>query len=135
MNEKKLENFEKLSEFVKERDKKLKFVNEVSELLRKYNFSKDYLNYAYKHTDVESDRHLYNIGIPCYKDNEYSGDIELLVSGTKEEVEEFKKEFSKKVKETYADDENIMFPDDVFVSEIDSILSLKHYIATYGLEK
>lgn len=135
MDEKKLENFEKLSKFVKDRDKKLKFVNEVSKLLRKYNFDKDYLNYAYKHTDVESDRHLYNIGIPCYKDNEYSGDIELLVSGTKEEVEEFKKEFSKKVKETYADDENIMFPDDVFVSEIDSILSLKHYIATYGLEK
>lgn len=118
---------QELAEFAKDQKRKSEFLEDVKALLKKYDYNKDYLNFAYNH--IESERGLYTIAVPSYKDGVYDGDISILVSGTKEEVEKFKTHFEEKVKSTYTEDDGeITFQEDSYYYE-SKILGLNTYLA------
>lgn len=119
-----------LNEFIKEQETKSKFIADVKKLLKKYNYNKDYLTFAYDH--IECERGLYTISIPTYKNGIYDGDISILVSGTKEEIEKFKTLFYKKVKDQYEKDKEseLTFPEESYHYK-NKILSLHEYLKKY----
>ena len=111
-----VDNVKLKKQIVKEK-KKQDFVNEVDKLLKKYNLPKDYLYLAAQRSSMNMDRRLYVIEIETFVNEEYDGNITLMVHGTADEAEKFTKTFEEAVKNEYKNDETMTFGD-VYFTEL-----------------
>lgn len=107
----------KLKKQIAKEKKKQDFVNEVDKLLKKYNLPKDYLYLAAQRSSMNTDRKLYMMEVETFVDEEYDGNITLMVHGTSDEAEKYTKTFEETVKNEYKDYETMTLGD-VYFTEL-----------------
>lgn len=108
-NDKKTVENMALQKQIEEAKRKLKFVQDVDKLLKKYKFPKDYLYLAAKKSSMNTDRQLYMIEVETFNDGVYDGNVTLIVHGTEDEVKKQQELLIEKLKEGFKDEPEITF--------------------------